>query len=210
MRAIEHIHENYVLGSRAHRLAHLLAELIPHGADVLDVGCGDGSIAQLIARSRPDVAIRGVDVLVRDVPHIPIEAFDGRELPFEDSSFDVVMFVDVLHHTNDPMVLLRQACRVARRAILIKDHNLNGVLAGPTLRFMDRVGNSRFGVELPFNYWPRSRWREAFVQLDLKLTASREGLGLYPWPASWIFGRALHFIAKLDVQVPRRPGRIAT
>ena len=32
--------------------------------------------------------------------------------------FDVVMFVDVLHHTDDPMILLRQAYPLARKAIV--------------------------------------------------------------------------------------------
>jgi 2-polyprenyl-3-methyl-5-hydroxy-6-metoxy-1,4-benzoquinol methylase len=43
-----------------------------------------------------------------------------RVLSYTKASFDVVMFVDVLHHTKDPMVLLREARRVARRAIVVK------------------------------------------------------------------------------------------
>ena len=55
------------------------------------------------------------------------------------------MFVDVLHHTDDPMVLLREAGRVASGFVLIKDHTQNGILAGRRLRFMDWVGNARHG-----------------------------------------------------------------
>ena len=46
------------------------------------------------------------------------------------------MFVDVLLHTLDPMILLREAIRVARQTVVIKDHTLDGLLAGPTLRAM--------------------------------------------------------------------------
>ena len=67
-------------------------------------------------RQRPDLEITGVDVLVRPKNHIPVQLFDGRQLPFPDQSFDAVMFVDVLHHTDDPSVLLREAKRVARKA----------------------------------------------------------------------------------------------
>jgi hypothetical protein len=86
-------------------------------------------------------------------------------------------FVDVLHHTDDPRVLLRGA-RVARRNILIKDHTRNGLFAGPTLRFMDGVGNARFGVALPYNYWTRQQWQDAFRDLDVEVEVwqSRHGL----------------------------------
>jgi hypothetical protein len=95
------------------------------------------------------------------------------------------------------MVLLREAARVARRAVVIKDHTLDGLLAGPTLRFMDHVGNARHGVALPYNYWPRRRWVEAFRELALEVEVWREDLRLYPRPADWVFGRSLHFVAKL-------------
>ena len=88
-------------------------------------------------------------------------------IPFRDKSFDAVMFVDVLHHTNDPSVLLGEAGRVARTAVILKDHCRDGMLANSTLRFMDRVGNAHHGVVLPYNYWPEAQWRETFEKLAL-------------------------------------------
>ena len=44
------------------------------------------------------------------------------------------MFTDVLHHTSEPKVLLREAMRVARETILVKDHTCDGLFAGATLR----------------------------------------------------------------------------
>ena len=167
------------------------------GARVLDVGCGDGLLGRLIVDRRPDIEIRGLEVLLRDQAHIPLDQFDGTTIPHDDHSFDVVMFVDVLHHTSDPMILLREAARVARRAILIKDHTLGGVFAGPTLRFMDRVGNARHLVALPYNYWPHARWLTAFKELQLPVEAWKSNLRLYPWPADRVFGRSLHFVARL-------------
>jgi hypothetical protein len=75
------------------------------------------------------------------------------------------VFIDVLHHTNDPVLLLREAARVARNTIVIKDHTLDGFAAGPTLRFMDRIGNRRYNVALPYNYWPKQQWLSAFEAL---------------------------------------------
>ncbi len=157
MGLIEGIHQGYVAGRRVRKLAEHIAEVIPRDSLVLDVGCGDGLLDRVIGQRRPDLTIRGIDVLVREDAFIPVDPFDGSIIPFGDASFDVVTFVDVLHHTDSPVVLLREAARVARRMILIKDHNLEGFLAGPTLRFMDRTGNARYCVCLPYNYWPRRR-----------------------------------------------------
>ena len=54
--------------------------------------------------------------------HNAIDAFDGKSIPHGENSFDVVMFVDVLHHASQPMTLLREAVRVARQAIVIQDN----------------------------------------------------------------------------------------
>lgn len=199
MSVIEQVHGGYVHTRRVRVLRDSLASLIPQGATVLDVGCGDGLLASLIMRERPDVEVKGVDVLVRDQPHVPVTEFDGKRIPYGDKSFDVVMFVDVLHHTEEPMILLREAVRVARKAILIKDHTMNGLLAGATLRFMDEVGNRRHGVALPYNYWPKQKWLAALRELNLKISSWKKDLKLYPAPADWIFGRSLHFIGQFDL-----------
>jgi SAM-dependent methyltransferase len=102
---------------------------------------------------------------VRERSHIPVAPFDGQVIPYGDASFDGVMFVDVLHHTQDQIILLREAARVARKVIVIKDHSLNGLFAGPTLRLMDKIGNARHGVALPYNYWPRQKWLNTFEML---------------------------------------------
>jgi SAM-dependent methyltransferase len=186
-----------VFGQRVETLCGHLMPLLPLRAQVLDVGCGNGLLAHALEEKRPDVKIRGIDVLVQEQSHIPVEQFDGRTIPHADASFDVVMFVDVLHHTEDPMRLLREAVRVARRTIVIKDHPLDGFLAGPTLHFMDWVANKRYGIALPHNYWRRQQWFEAFDMLGLRVTVWKTKLGLYR-PAGWLFGRELHFVARLD------------
>jgi SAM-dependent methyltransferase len=202
MKLFEDIHADLIEHRRARALSNRLADIIPDRFAVLDVGCGDGLIGRLIGEKRTDIQLRGLDVLVRERTYIPVERFNGEVIPYEDASFDGVMFIDVLHHTQDPMVLLREATRVARKAVVIKDHTLEGLLAGPTLRAMDWIGNARYGVSLPYNYWTKREWLDAFNELEVEVGSWISNLGLYPWPAGYLFDRSLHFVARLDV--PRR------
>jgi SAM-dependent methyltransferase len=197
---LERLHRRHHGRRRLRVLGEHLVDLLPRDASVLDVGCGDGLLTRFVADRRRDLDVRGTDVLVREGSHVPVEPFDGRTLPWSSDSFDVVVFVDVLHHAEDPFGLLRDAARVARRAIVIKDHTLEGPLAGATLRFMDRVSNRRHGVHLPYEYWTRARWNEALRQLALTVEIWRDQLGLYPWPVRFLFERQLHFAARLQVQ----------
>ena len=199
MSLLGRMHGQYVHSRRVRVLRDCLSELIPRSAKVLDVGCGDGLLARLIMDQRPDVEISGIDVLVRDQTHIPVSGFDGSYIPFPDKSFDAVMFIDVLHHTPDPMVLLSEAERVASKAILIKDHRLNGLFARPTLRFMDWVSNAPHGVVLPYNYWQHDKWHQSFALMNVEIAVWKEKLQLYPPLADWVFGRSLHFISRLDL-----------
>src|SRR5262249_40440783 len=156
-----------------------LAKILPVNATVLDVGTGDGSIAALIMGRRRDVSVQGVDVLLRPETRIPVKVFNGHHLPFDDSTFDCVMFVDVLHHTENPRSQVIEATRVAKHHVIIKDHLLDGLLAAPVLRLMDWVGNRGHGVALPYNYLPRCDWEQIFSDANLGIDVWIEGLGLY-------------------------------
>lgn len=192
------LHDGLVYGRRMRLLAEKLSALLPKDSRILDVGCGDGKIDALITRGRPDVTIHGIDVLVRPQTYIPVIEFDGTSIPHPDGSFDGVMFVDVLHHCKDPARLIAEAKRVARHFVLIKDHTQEGLLAQKTLRFMDWFGNAHYGVALPYNYWTLDQWKRCLQDLGLEARRWDDRLGLYPWPASWLFDRKLHFIASLE------------
>jgi hypothetical protein len=51
---------------------------------------------------------------------------------------------------------------------------------------------------LPYNYWAKQRWHDAFASLGLSVHTWVRNVGLYPFPANLIFGRSLHFVAKLQ------------
>lgn len=195
-------HSALVFGRRVRILAANLAQEIPIRAEVLDVGTGDGSIAKAIALHRPDIKIEGIDVLMRSCTHIPVRLFDGEHIPLSEKTVDVVSFVDVLHHTSNARILLREAARVSRRYIVIKDHLREGPFAKATLQAMDWIGNYGHDVVLPYNYLSEQEWHEHFRDTNLSPERWTESLGLYPFPFSLVFGRRLHFIARLTISSP--------
>jgi SAM-dependent methyltransferase len=197
-------HRNLVGLRRVRVLATAIAPLVPPGSRVLDIGCGEGSLGALIAQHRANVVLEGYDIAIRRQTVIPVHKFDGQRIPAEDASADVVMFVDVLHHTPDPMVLMREAARVARCAVVIKDHRISRIGGRALLRLMDWVGNRPHDVVLPYNYWPEQRWREAWAELGLTVESYTTEFGLYPRPLGALFERGLHFLVKLSV--PRAAG----
>jgi SAM-dependent methyltransferase len=199
----ERLHGGYVAGRRVRVLADNLTGLIPPAVSVLDIGCGDGVLGSVLTTRRPDISLVGAEILLRPRSRIPITRFDGMTLPFPDHAVDVALLVDVVHHASDPHRLLAEAARVATTAVIIKDHYLRGMFARPTLAFMDRIGNARHGVALPYHYWTPDEWRDAFARMHATVRVESTKLGLYPAPARWVFERSLHFVAVLGLKQPR-------
>lgn len=102
----------------------LLAKLVPEGARVLDLGCGDGALLDLLQRERGcsgyGVEIADGNVLKcirRGVDVIQLNLDEGLAM-FDDASFDVVLQIDTLQHLRNAEVMLRETARVGRIGIV--------------------------------------------------------------------------------------------
>jgi SAM-dependent methyltransferase len=195
---LKRAHGLAVSSRRVRVLAKCLAAKIPPYASVLDIGCGDGAVAHLIARQNTAASIRGIEFAPRPTCLIECAPFDGATIPYPPASFDVCMFVDVLHHTHGILPLLSEACRVSRRFVLIKDHLAEGRFDFKTLQFMDWIGNRPHGVVLPYNYQSRVQWNQYFSTVGLTIRDWQNHIPLYPPPFGVLFGRQLHFVALLE------------
>ncbi len=195
---LESIHRRVIFERRVRVLAESLAAQIPPGASVLDIGCGDGAVASLIQRHLPSVTIQGIEIAPRPSCQIECVPFDGVTIPYPPESFDVCLFVDVLHHSHSIAALLSEACRVSRRLVLIKDHLQENALDFKTLQIMDWVGNRPHGVVLPYNYQTRAQWKQSLSNAGLSVRDWQDRIAIYRFPMSALFGRRLHFIALLE------------
>lgn len=87
--------------------------------DLLDVGCGTGNSRRIyIDRCRSytgiDLSPMMIEMARRRFPESQWRVANATELPFADSSFDVVAFSAVLHHIPDYSPALREGLRVLR------------------------------------------------------------------------------------------------
>lgn len=77
------------------------------------------ALGKLNPKIRRDITINGIDAMVRPHTYIPTDEHDGATRPYVDSCFDGVILIVVLHPTTDPMILLREAKRVALSTIVV-------------------------------------------------------------------------------------------
>jgi len=197
----EWIHEWKIKDRRTTVLSHHICKLIPKESTLLDVGCGDGILAKKIADTIKSKKSQGIDVLVRKDCAIQVDQFDGENIPFANNSFDYILLIDVLHHTLSPEKVFKECVRVCSKGIILKDHINNSSIDYYTLRFMDKIGNSRFDVELPHNYLSQSRWYGLFSENKLSNQNTITQLNLYPFPFNLLFDRKLHTVWKLKKHI---------
>ena len=102
----------------------LIAELVPPGSRVLDLGCGNGELLALLRDTRRcsgyGVEISDENILAcarRGVDAIQLNLEDGLAL-FEDQSFDVVLQLDTMQHLRHTERMLRETARVGRIGIV--------------------------------------------------------------------------------------------
>jgi 2-polyprenyl-3-methyl-5-hydroxy-6-metoxy-1,4-benzoquinol methylase len=86
--------------------------------DILDIGCGAGSVSAQLVRNGHRVI--GLDIMEDAIVRACQRGLDARvhdlnePLPFGDQSFDVVIGLDIFEHVFDPTSLLREVRRVLR------------------------------------------------------------------------------------------------
>ena len=102
----------------------IVANLVPTGSRVLDLGCGDGTLLDALMRTRdcrgtgverdPDLVL---DAIGRGVPLVELD-LDTQLDEFADASYDVVVLSRTLQTVRQPQHLLAEMARIAPRLIV--------------------------------------------------------------------------------------------
>lgn len=124
------------------------AFFLPHvrpGMDLLDCGCGPGSITTDFAKLVAPGQVVGIDIddgeveratalaVERNVANVRFRTGDVYNLPFTDETFDAVFSNAVLDHLRDPVAALREMYRVLKPGgvVGIRTSDRNGYLMYP-------------------------------------------------------------------------------
>jgi anti-anti-sigma factor len=85
---------------------------------LLHIRCGNARVAETFADSQ---RVQLVDIVNRNETALPLAIYDGTILSFDDKSFDTTLMINVLSHSKSPIDSLREAIRVTRNRIIIKE-----------------------------------------------------------------------------------------
>ena len=101
----------------------VIASIIPHRVNLLDLGCGDGSLLRLLAEEK-EVKGQGVEIAPQKIMEciatgVPVIHGDlNKILIFKDKTFDYAVLSQTLQAVDRPDQLLREMLRVSDRAIV--------------------------------------------------------------------------------------------
>lgn len=177
-----------------------IVELVPRGSRVLDLGCGDGTLLQLL-RDTSGADVHGIEFDLMNVAEcvrrdIPVMQFDIDEGlgDFSDGSFDVVVLSQTLQVVRKPALVLREMLRVGKRGI-VSFPNFGHWKARAYLTLRGRMPMSR---SIPYSWYDTPNihlttvkdFREfvaangGHVELELPLSTSRAGRqrDVHLWP----------------------------
>ena len=153
-------------------------------AQALEVGCGEGVIADKLHRRfgsvvALDLADAGLRADWRQYPGPRFLHASAHELPFGDDQFEVVVAAEVLEHLADPQQGLEEMARVGRRHLVLsvprepifRSCNL---VAG---RYVRDLGNTPGHL----NHWSKG----GFVRFISQVAEVREVTSPFPWTTVW-------------------------
>jgi methionine biosynthesis protein MetW len=157
-------------------LHHVVLELVPEQARVLDMGCGDGTLLhQLIEKKQCQgygIEIDNHNVLAcihRGISVIQADLDQGLAL-MENKSFDIVLQINTLQNLRNTQALLKETARLGKKAIVAFPNFAHWKNRLAILR-----GRMPVTKALPYEWYDTPNIRVSTLK-DFKTLAQKSGL----------------------------------
>jgi ubiquinone/menaquinone biosynthesis C-methylase UbiE len=129
---------------------------------VLDIGCGNAIVTEEL-RKHFLCPIVGTDILDYRKTDLPFNIMTNPgKLPFGNNDFDICMFNDALHHSNEQEDLLNEAARVANKVLIFEMEPT--ITAKIVEVLVNQIHNPNMNI--PFNIKTSGQWRSCFERLN--------------------------------------------
>lgn len=133
---------------------------------ILDVGSGDCRVCEILKEKGYNVApldVKNLSCCDKVKPAL----YDGKKMPFKGNTFNVALILTVLHHTPNPVEIIKEAKRVSKRVIIIEDIYRNKIHKYLT-NFLDSLYNLQF-IGHPHSNKTDKEWQSLFERLGLEI-----------------------------------------
>jgi len=153
----------------AKKMCFACQDFIKKGSKILDLGCGSAIVGNEF-KDFFQAEVIGVDIVDRRILNLPFKIYDGRDLPFPEKSFDIVLLNYVLHHCQDPLALLKEAKRVVRDKIVIFEDLPEGFFSNLICKIHDLTFTKFFQHQNhSLSFKSEKEWEIIFRDLGLNI-----------------------------------------
>ena len=158
------------------------------GDTLLDIGCGNGIIGKLATPHFKKVQLLDVVKYVPDALELPyLEYKEGHPLPVQEK-YDTVLLLTVLHHSSDPVELLKMAWEVTNKTLIIIESVVGVHQVAPNIQYeladlsdKHQIAYAAFidwfynrvlhdNVPVPYNFTTPDNWQVTFRKHNMRLT----------------------------------------
>ena len=159
------------LEERAEGFVSMFEDQLPPRSHILDIGGGWGFYAKPLASRKHHVTV--LDVVKPRFQKAPVVVYQGKRIPFADKSFDVSLFITVLHHISDPVAVIREAHRVTRKTLIVVEDLYHHALGRWWTILRDQMYNFEFFGH-PCQFKKAEEWVDLFEGLGFTLIEQKK------------------------------------
>lgn len=150
---------------------------------ILDAGCGEGFTMDKLAKFGIGKKIEGIEhskdalTLGRKLfPNLTFKEGSVYNMPYKNNSFDLVVCTEVLEHVDEPLKVIREVLRVAKKDIIISVPNEPFFMLGNFIRGKDllHLGNNPGHI----NHWAVISFLNFLKKTGLKIKTVKLP---FPW-----------------------------